>query len=200
MKNKRTTDEKTVDIIDLFETAVEKKVTRLDDEGLKTLSKKMEEMLHVGGTIGNAEEKLKQLKEQYRDLSEDVIPNMMREMGISDIRMDDGSRILVDPFYSARITEKSRAEAHQWLRDNGLGDLIKNTVSVAFGKGEDDLALQTMDTLEKQGFMPNQKEAVHPSTLKAAVKGLIESGDAAFDSGVQKLFSVYTGQRTKITK
>jgi hypothetical protein len=124
----------------------------------------------------------------------------MQNMGISDIRMDDGSRILVEPFYAARITEKNRTSAHHWLRENDLGDIIKNIVSVAFGKGEDELATETMDALEKQGLMASQKESVHPSTLKATIRELIESGNTAFDSGTQKLFSVYTGQRTKITK
>jgi hypothetical protein len=195
-----TTTKKQDNLVDLFEQSVEKKVTQISDKGLKSLSQDMNTMLEIGGQIGNAEEALKRLKEQYRQYSEEKIPQRMQEMGISDLRMDDGSRISVDPFYSARITEKNRAEAHDWLRSNGLGDLIKNTVSVNFATGEDEIAQDTMDALEKQGLMPTQKEAVHPSTLKAAVKGLIESGETAFDSGTQKVFSVYTGQRTKIIK
>jgi len=195
-----TTTKKQDSLVDLFEQSVEKKVTQISDKGLKSLSQDMNTMLEIGGQIGNAEEALKRLKEQYRQYSEEKIPQRMQEMGISDLRMDDGSRISVDPFYSARITEKNRAEAHDWLRSNGLGDLIKNTVSVNFPAGEDDEATETMDALEKQGLEPMQKEAVHPSTLKANVKELIESGETAFDSGTQKLFSVYTGQRTKIIK
>jgi|TARA_R100001530_G_scaffold135095_2_gene111458 hypothetical protein len=193
-------EEKQENIVDLFEQAVEKKVTKLDDSSLDSLSKDMDKLLRLGGTIGNTEERLKRLKEAYRELSEETIPLKMQNMGISDIRMDDGSRILVEPFYSARITEKNRNSAHYWLRKNDLGDIIKNIVSVTFGKGEDELATQTMDALEKQDLMPSQKESVHPSTLKATIRELIESGNTAFDSGTQKLFSVYTGQRTKITK
>jgi len=193
-------EEKRENIIDLFEQAVEKKVTKLDDSSLDSLSKDMDKLLRLGGTIGNTEERLKRLKEAYRELSEESIPLKMENMGISDIRMNDGSRILVEPFYAARITEKNRTTAHHWLRENDLGDIIKNIVSVAFGKGEDELAAETMDALENQGLMAAQKESVHPSTLKATIRELIESGNAAFDSGTQKLFSVYTGQRTKITK
>lgn len=194
------TKKKEDNIIDLFEQSVEKKVTKVKDQDLGSLSKDMNDMLEIGGLIGNAEEKLKRLKEQYRQYSEETIPEKMKELGISDLRMDDGSRISVDPFYSARITEQNKEEAHQWLRDNGRGDLIKNVVSINFGAGEDDEAKETMDTLAKQGLEPMQKEAVHPSTLKAEVKALIESGETAFDSGTQKLFSVYTGQRTKVIK
>ena len=73
-------------------------------------------------------------------------------------------------------------------------------MSVSFGKGEDDTALETMTLLEKEGLFPDQKESVHPSTLKAFVKERIESGDNAFTPDTQKLFSVYQGKRTKITK
>lgn len=187
-------------LLDLFEETVEKKVTKVDDKQLKSLAENMNAMLELGGQVGNAEEKLKQLKEKYRQYSEEIIPEQMQSMGLSSLSMDDGSRVSVDPFYSARITEKNKQEAHEWLRKNGLGDLIKNTVSVDFVTGEDELAQKLMSALEKQGMLPSQREAVYPSTLRAEVKRLIESGETAFDSSTQKLFSVYTGQRTKIIK
>ena len=37
-----------------------------------------------------------------------------------------------------------RCKLYQWLRDQGLGDIIKNNVSVTFGKGEDDKAEQSL--------------------------------------------------------
>ena len=187
-------------LLDLFEETVEKKVTKVDDKQLKSLAENMNAMLELGGQVGNAEEKLKQLKEKYRQYSEEIIPEQMQSMGLSSLSMDDGSRVSVDPFYSARITEKNKQEAHEWLRKNGLGDLIKNTVSVDFVTGEDEIAQKLMSALEKQGMLPSQREAVHPSTLRAEVKRLVESGETAFDSSTQKLFSVYTGQRTKIIK
>ena len=61
------------------------------------------------------------------------------------------------------------------------------------------LAKELVDQLAKQGHMPETKEAVHPSTLRAFVKERIESGDPSFDVSTQKSFSVYTGKRTKIT-
>ena len=62
----------------------------------------------------------------------------MEEFGVLDIKLADGSRISAEPFYAARITAEKTDDAHQWLRDNGHGDIIKNVVSVSFGRGEDD--------------------------------------------------------------
>ena len=88
-------------LLDLFEETVEKKVTKVDDKQLKSLAENMNAMLELGGQVGNAEEKLKQLKEKYRQYSEEIIPEQMQSMGLSSLSMDDGSRVSVDPFYSA---------------------------------------------------------------------------------------------------
>ena len=192
--------EKANNIVDLFEETTEKKVTKLDDNELKTLSENITRFLRIGGMIGNTEERLRKLKEQYRQLSEEDLPQKMTELGMQDLRLEDGSRITIDMFYATRINKNNRDAAHEWLRAQGHGDIIKNQVSVSFGKGEDDTALETMTLLEKEGLFPDQKESVHPSTLKAFVKERIESGDNAFTPDTQKLFSVYQGKRTKITK
>jgi len=187
-------------IVDMFEKATERKVTKLDDTQLKTLSESIDQMLRIGGEIGNTEELLRKLKEQYRQLSEEDLPQKLAAIGMSELRLQDGSKITIDNFYSTRITEKNKGAAHQWLRDNGHGDIIKNDITVSFGKGEDETAQETMELLQKEGHMPKQREAVHPSTLKAFVKERIESGDTAFNLDVQKQFSLYQGKRTKITK
>ena len=192
--------EKANNIVDLFEETTEKKVTKLDDNELKTLSENITRFLRIGGMIGNTEERLRKLKEQYRQLSEEDLPQKMTELGMQDLRLEDGSRITIDMFYATRINKNNRDAAHEWLRQQGHGDIIKNQVSVSFGKGEDETALETMTLLEKEGLFPDQKESVHPSTLKAFVKERIESGDSAFTPDTQKLFSVYQGKRTKITK
>ena len=192
--------EKANNIVDLFEETTEKKVTKLDDTQLKTLSENITRFLRIGGMIGNTEERLRKLKEQYRQLSEEDLPQKMTELGMQDLRLEDGSRITIDMFYATRINKNNRDAAHAWLREQGHGDIIKNQVSVSFGKGEDETALETMALLEKEGLFPDQKESVHPSTLKAFVKERIESGDNAFTPDTQKLFSVYQGKRTKITK
>ena len=187
-------------IVDMFEQATERKVTKLDDTQLNTLSESIDKMLRIGGEIGNAEEKLRKLRDQYRQLSEEDLPAKLASIGMKELRLEDGSKITIEDFYSARITEKNKETAHAWLRENGHGDIIKNEISVSFGKGEDETALETMDLLQQQGHTPKQREAVHTSTLKAFVKERIESGDNAFNQAIQKNFSLYQGKRTKITK
>jgi hypothetical protein len=108
--------------------------------------------------------------------------------------MEDGSSIEVKAFYSASITEARRAEAFQWLRENGYDDIIKNTVSVRFGRNESGLADKAIDMLRNAGFPVEQAEKVEPMTLKAWVKEQVEKG-REFPS---ELFGAYIGQRATI--
>ena len=91
---------------------------------------------------------------------------------------------------------KKREEAFKWLRENDLGDLIKNEVTVAFGRNEDDKATQYASLAQGQGYQPVQKFKVEPMTLKALVRERVESGqDMPSD-----LFNLFAGNRTKIIR
>ena len=142
------------------------------------------------------EEELKELKRKVDLVSGEVIPTMMQEMNISTLKLADGTSVEVKPVYGASIPTKSKEEAFKWLRDNGLGDLIKNEVTVAFGRHEDNKASQYAVLAQGQGYEPVQKLKVEPMTLKALVRERIESGqDMPSD-----LFNVFAGNRTKLTR
>ena len=82
---------------------------------------------------------------------------MMQEMNISTLKLADGSSVEVKPVYGASIPKAKQEEAFKWLRDNDLGDLIKNEVTVAFGRNEDDKATQYASLAQGQGYQPVQK-------------------------------------------
>jgi hypothetical protein len=136
----------------------------------------------------------KERKEQYRKLTEEAIPEALAGMGMKSFRMEDGSSIEIKPFYSASISEARRAEAYQWLRDHGFDDIIKNTVSVRFGRGEDELCARLLNLLGETGYPADQAEKIEPMTLKAWVKEQVERGNE-FPS---ELFGAYIGQKAVI--
>jgi vacuolar-type H+-ATPase subunit D/Vma8 len=73
------------------------------------------------------EEELKELKRKVDLVSGEVIPTMMQEMNISTLKLADGTSVEVKPVYGASIPKAKQEEAYTWLRENGLGDLIKRT-------------------------------------------------------------------------
>ena len=142
------------------------------------------------------EQEYKEMKRKVELVSSEVIPTMMQEMNISTLKLADGTSVEVKPVYGASIPADKKEEAYKWLRENGLGDLIKNEVTVAFGRSEDNKAQQYAVLAQGQGFEPIQKLKVEPMTLKALVRERVEAGlDMPSD-----LFNLFTSNRTKITR
>ena len=142
------------------------------------------------------EQEYKEMKRKVELVSSEVIPTMMQEMNISTLKLADGTSVEVKPVYGASIPADKKEEAYKWLRENGLGDLIKNEVTVAFGRSEDNKAQQYAVLAQGQGYEPIQKLKVEPMTLKALVRERIESGKDM----PTELFNVFSGNRTKITR
>ena len=44
---------------------------------------------------------------------------MLSEMGLSSLKLADGSAVEVKPYYAANILIKNREAAYSWLRSNG---------------------------------------------------------------------------------
>jgi len=177
-----------------FEQDRVESVTQID--AAKTLSDKVLKLKDLEDEIANAEESINKLKEQARILSQVEIPAMMQEMHITKLKLKDGESVEVKPFYSGAIIPEVQEQAFTWLRNNGLGDIIKNDITVTFGRGEDNKAAQYAVLARGQGFEPVQKVGVHAQTLKAVVRERIESGlDMPSD-----LFKTFAGNQTKITR
>ncbi len=107
--------------------------------------------------LANKEKELKELKRKVELVSGEIIPTMMQEMNISTLKLADGTSVEVKPVYGASILVAKREGAFKWLRDNGLGDIIKNEVTVAFGRDEDIKASDYANLAKGQGYEPVQK-------------------------------------------
>lgn len=177
-----------------FEQDQVQSVTQID--AAKTLSDKVLKLKDLEDEIANAEASINKLKEQARILSQVEIPAMMQEMHITKLKLKDGESVEVKPFYSASIIPEVQEQAFEWLRNNGLGDIIKNDVTVTFGRGEDNKAAQYAVLARGQGFEPVQKVGVHAQTLKAVVRERLEAGQEM----PSDLFKTFAGNQTKITR
>ena len=160
------------------------------------LADKIQEMQAVQKALEADEEQIKQKKKHLDYLSGEVIPTMLSEMGLSFLKLADGSSIEVKTNYSATITQAKKEEAFNWLRENGLGDIIKNEISVSFGRNEDNKAADYAELAKGQGLEPRQKLKVEPMTLKALVRERMEAGKEM----PTELFNIYVGNKTTIKR
>ena len=77
-------------------------------ENIKSLSNEVQKMESLVKEIEGIEENLKKKKKDLDVISAEVIPTMMSEMGLSQLKLMDGSMIDVKPFYNATITVANR--------------------------------------------------------------------------------------------
>lgn len=166
------------------------------DDSLKVVAELAAKQVALEQEIENLEAQLKEKQEALQQVQERDLPEAMTECGISEFKLVDGSKVSVKPYYQASPPKEKYDEAMQWLRDNNHGDLIKNDVTVSFGKGEDDRAGDFKRFLTENGTSYTDKTGVHPQTFKAFVREQVETGkNLPFD-----LLGIYIGQKATIKK
>ena len=179
-----------------FEESAASSVEKLDQGGAVSVASLAREIRQTEKEIEDLEKDLKARKEKLLKLTDQEMPSLMAEMGISSLTLEDGAVVKVTQTYGASILVENRPKAYDWLRDHGYDDIIKNTVSCQFGRGEDDRAKEFAEFAAKSGFAPDQKTEIHPQTLRAFVKERVENGDEF----PMELFGAYVGQRATIKK
>ena len=189
--------------MDLNDQMAEDSVRTPGEQELSKLGQLINRQLQLETEIEAKSLELSDLSLSLKRVCEEEIPAMFNSLGIQEFKLQDGSKVTVKPYYAASISEENQVDAFKWLRDNGLDDVIKHNIAVAFGRGEDEQANELKKVLAEHNVNYVEKSGVHPQTLKALVKEQIEIMSERLEEGKQfpmKLFNVFIGNKTKITK
>lgn len=182
------------DLSQQFEADSPQQVNEIDN--VNSLASYVIQLQSLEDEVKIMEDNLKKKKEAADKISEEVIPEIMDNMKLKTLKLQDGSAIEVKEIYGASIPVANREGAYKWLRDNDLGDLIKNEITVSFGRGEDNKANDYASLAEKNGYQPSQKMKVEPMTLKALYRERVESNQDL----PSEHFNLFKGNKTKITR
>jgi len=172
------------------------KLDTLDSRKLDGVSRLATEAANLEREISDAEQLLKGKKQALREITDEQLPEALEEMGLQKFTLTDGAEISVKPIYGASIPVGRKEEAFKWLRDHEFGDLVKNNVTVTFGRGEDETAKLFAGLCDSQGFIPLQSEKVEPMVLKAWLRERVEAGDPI----PLDLFGAFISQRATIKR
>jgi hypothetical protein len=168
--------------------------TEFEDKKLGRVATLANQIVSLDKEINSKEAVVKDLKDQRRRLSEDMLPAVMTEHGLTEVILADGSKVSVKKFYSCTIPADKTERAFEWLRDNNHEGLIKHRLTVDFSRDKDDQALNVKHELEERGLYPADKEWVEPSTLRGFAREQIEAGSGLPDN----LFNLFIGERATI--
>ena len=176
--------------------SVEEWTEQSSNEELASISGLAQQLLVVQKDIEEKKLELKELEEQFRQISESSLPEALQSANLSEIVLSDGTKLSVAPFYKGHISEKTRPAALEWLMKNGHGALIKNEISLKFGRDEDERAQDTIASLQQRGLSPSVKQGVHAQPLNAFVKERLTNGKDI----PSEIFGIYVGSRAKIER
>ena len=171
-------------------------IDELEEGKLDAIARLANKAAELEAEVVEAERLLKQAQNAYREITDDQLPAALDAVGLEKFTMKDGSEISVKETYHASIPVNRRPEAYTWLRDHDFGDIVKNNVTVSFGRGEDKAAKDFVDLCDTKGYVPDQIEKVEPSTLRAWLRERVESGDPV----PLDLFGAFIRQRATLKR
>jgi hypothetical protein len=181
---------------DLFKDMEEQSsnIENLEQSDLTSVASLAKKQKNQEQKVKDLEAELKEAKKELLRISDEEIPNLMSETGLSSLKLDDGSSLDIKNIYGASILVANREKAYDWLREHGHDDIIKNRVVATFGRGQEDDAKVFIRVAYDNGVATDQESKIEPQTLKAWVKERMEAGEE-FPT---ELFGAFMGQRAII--
>jgi len=136
---------------------------------LADIHKLVEKLDEAQRTLADIEATFNDAKEVVRELSEETIPNALESLGLDEIKTASGLKVTVKESVHARLSADTKAEAIQWLDENGHAGLVKRKVQVDFDREESAAAMALLADLQGKFPAVYADETVHPSTLRSFV-------------------------------
>jgi hypothetical protein len=157
-----------------YETDAEQAVS--GENILAKITRTVRELRAARDDVAVAEEALKAAQQRARTLEEFTLPELMREAGQEKLRTSDGFDVELTETLRASIPVANQAQALQWLIEHGQAAIIKRDLRLQFGKNEEDKADRALSVILEAGYVPQDKQSVHPQTLAAVIRELVAGG------------------------
>ena len=143
-----------------------------DDAALRRVADLAAEQLAAEAAVAAAEAELDRATARLRRVREADLPEAMSAAGVDGFKLTDGSAVTIRRDWVVSVARVNAAAAHAWLRERGLGDVIKDEIKLRFGRGQEEQAanLLTWARAHLSNVDLDEKESVHPQTLKATIK------------------------------
>ena len=164
-----------IDFDKLKDAAEKEQEENLDLVAFKKVCDKWSKIL---GEIDATEVKLKALKAEELEYSEDKIPSMLEAGGIKKLPLSDGREVEVKDELHVSLPKKRAREIMADIRKRDSSDIIKNVITIAVDKGKDNVASVIEEKAAELGFVPERSETVAPQTYKKWLKTRIEKGES----------------------
>ncbi len=151
---------------------------QVSGEDIKRLANLAKRQVDLEAKLSAVQDTESEIVEDLRILKTEMIPILMKEIGVKQFTLDSGEKVEVREIIKASIPTDpaKRKSALDWLRKNGHEGLIKNDIIAHFGRGEDEKARKLFEYFVKKKVDAENKITVNANTLAAFVKEQLEGG------------------------
>ncbi len=113
-------------------------------------------------------------KARAKALGESTIPGFLQQSGVSEVRLSNGTKVIVKEDVSVSVPAEKRGKFFEFLRDRKEEDIVKLMVQLERMPQEklDELVM----FLREYGYEYELDKTVHPQTLKKYFKELLGVG------------------------
>jgi uncharacterized protein YeeX (DUF496 family) len=156
--------------------------------------------------IQDAEERVRILKSQKREMEMQILPDLFMQIGVTNIGLTaEGNEppyeAKIEDYYHAVISaewpEERRKAALDWIEKNKLGDLIKTVITIEFGKGTTKLVRKIEAVLSEFKVPYSKQRNIAWNTLTAAIKEMYRDGRVLGDTDLATI-GAYVGKIVKL--
>jgi hypothetical protein len=159
------------------------------DEETRQIAGYVSQVQVIDEEIERHESELKEAKATRRHVTTVDLPLAFQRLGIE--RMDLlGLSLTLRQVVSPNVAKEGEPAMHQWLVENGHGDLIKRVVKIPLGRGEDDTLELIEAYLQEQRVEYDVTEGVARNTLAAWARMMVQDGQELPD----EIFNLWIGQ------
>ncbi len=181
----------------------------LEVDALSRLEQLVESFQRLEGEVEELDLQLKDRKEALRQVAQEGIPNLLRQHGLSEVRLKDGKKVIVREQVSASVPADKEQRFFEFLAKRHEEDIVK--LHFHFARMPEEQMQALFEFLTEREYAYDSERGVHPQTLKKYFKELlgldldedtraegVANGRLLRKEDVTEVASVYTYFDTKI--
>jgi hypothetical protein len=176
---------------DLFGSSKE-----VSQDSLLKLSGFCKEYKDIEKEISTLEEQLKGKKEKLEYVSRTQIPTILNEVGLSEIRLSTGEKVIVEDKLKASISDKNYSLAYRnMIKEEGGDDFAVTKIDSLFKSRAviNEVSDDVLEVLISNNIPYDMDRSIHWQTLQKYCKGKLENGKP-----IPEGIGVFQYQETKI--
>lgn len=188
----------------IFDYAIEDTAPQpVNDSKMSQLAELAKKQVELEESKETAEAAVKLCESNLSAIRDKLLPDLLEELGLESFKTRDGLKISVKKMITASAGGKKDPQRFQkvcqWLKEHGHGGLVKRTIGVFFGVGEEEQATKFTEAIDgivaEIGKVVMDDSEIHAMTLSSFVREQLEAGEE-----IPEFFNVHRMKTAVIDK